>query len=80
MSYGTIEPKGQVVVRRNTGKLTHQGVRYRLGIRPVQKTPVIQHSESGKMWHISWDRLLDLAIAEGIDMPFAEAESGDDQT
>jgi hypothetical protein len=79
MSHGTIEPKGQVVVRRNTGNLKHQGVRYRLGIRPVQKTPVIQHVETGKMWHISWPELLDLAIADGIDEPFSDAEAEGDQ-
>lgn len=75
MIRGTILPRGHVVPRRSTGKMTLQGARYLLAIRPAQKTPVIQSVETGKMWHITWEALLDLAITEGIAEPFAEAEA-----
>ncbi|HOX52708.1 MAG TPA: hypothetical protein PKY05_14590, partial [Fibrobacteria bacterium] len=70
---------GHVVPRRSCGKLTHQGARYLLAIRPAQKTPVIQSAETGKMWTITWERLLELAIDEGIAEPFAESLDHEDE-
>ncbi len=76
---GSILPRGHVVPRRSCGKLTHQGARYLLAIRPAQKTPVIQSAETGKMWTITWERLLELAIDEGIAEPFAESLDHEDE-
>lgn len=75
MIRGTILPRGHVIPRRSVSKMTLQGARYLLAIRSAQKTPVIQSVETGKMWHITWEALLDLAITEGIAEPFAEAEA-----
>jgi hypothetical protein len=66
MSTGTIEPKGRVIVRRSVGVRTASGFRFQCGTRPTPKTPIIRCVETGRMWTISWEQLIDLAIADGI--------------
>ncbi len=79
MSAGVLEPRNRVVVRQSVTKRTQLGYHFRMGIRPGQKTPTIQCVETNQMWHISWEQLIDLAIADGITVtPPQPEEDGDE--
>lgn len=50
------------------GKSGTQGKVFRLSVGPTG-APIIQSGQTGQFWMISWDRLVNLAIAEGIETP-----------
>lgn len=79
MSHGTIEPKTRIVARQSAGKTVVDGMHFQLGTRPKQKTPVICCTETGKFWLISWEQLVALAIADGINVADPEPSEGDSE-
>lgn len=70
---GAITTNSAAIVRRPVGNRRHQGIMLQLAINPRSQTPVIRCPESGKVWSISWDKLMDLAIGDGISTPVDEA-------
>lgn len=69
MSRATLQPAPQIIPRQAVGNTRRSGHHFQLSIRVAKKSPVIRCSETGRLWEITWDRLIDLAIAEGITHP-----------
>lgn len=69
---GSILTHCAAIVKRPIGSRRHQGSRFQLALTPA-KTPVIRCPETGKVWTITWDALMDLAISEGVSTPVEDA-------
>jgi hypothetical protein len=70
---GSITTHSAAIVRRPIGTRRHQGTVLQLAVTPRGSVPVIRCPETGKVWSVSWEALMDLAISEGISMPAEEA-------
>ncbi len=63
---GSIATHSAAIVRRPIGTRRHQGLLLQLAVTPRALTPVIRCPETGKVWTVTWERLMDLAIEEGV--------------
>jgi hypothetical protein len=70
---GAITTNSAAIVRRPIGNRRHQGVMLQLAINPRSQTPVIRCPESGKVWSIGWDSLMELALQDGVSTPIEDA-------
>lgn len=70
---GAIYAHSSAIVRRPMGSRRHQGALLQLAIQSRSNTPVIRCPETGKVWTISGEKLMDLAIADGVSTPVEEA-------
>jgi hypothetical protein len=70
---GSITSHSAAIVRRPIGTRRHQGMVLQLAVTPRGSAPVIRCPETGKVWSITWEALMDLAISEGVSTPIEEA-------
>lgn len=63
---GSITTHSAAIAKRPIGTRRHQGTVLQLAVTPRSQSPVIRCPETGKVWSISWDALMDLAIQEGV--------------
>lgn len=67
---GTIHPPEALILRQHAGDGVDAptGNRYSLAVQPGGM-PAVQSGQSGRTWTASWDDLVDLAKAAGVDLP-----------
>lgn len=74
MSIGEVHSKDSMFLRISVGSATSgDGTKYDLDTG-MNGTPMIMSSKTRKTWSISWNELIELAIAAGID---EESEAAD---
>lgn len=70
---GVISTHSAAIAKHPVGNRRRQGVHLQLAYSPRTHHPVIRCPETGKVWSIGWDKLMDLAIEDGISTPIEEA-------
>jgi hypothetical protein len=63
---GEIHPKSDLFLRLSCGNATLGKKAYEMNTA-VGGSPLIKSEQTGKYWSVSWKKLLDLAIEEGLD-------------
>lgn len=68
-AWGTVHPEYAMFFRASAGEAEDEeaGTSYELSTSMGTRAPIIHSRQTGKWWTISWQRLLDLALAEGVD-------------
>lgn len=64
---GTIYPNGTLFLSIEVGFAGNKKRSYQLLTSGARGVPIIESKQTGKAWSISWEELIDLAIAAGID-------------
>lgn len=65
---GKIHPRGTIFLRRSYGKASDPRTDRDYDLDgSTGGLPMITSGRTGKIWSISWDELIDLAVAAGID-------------
>ncbi len=74
---GRIYPSLSLFFREGAGNATHpDGTEYELSTNMGGRCPIIRSSKTGKWFTLSWEDILALAIAAGIDDDDPEAKEG----
>jgi len=68
--HGKVYPLRSAFLRIHAGEAEADGQTYELSTS-TSATPLILSKTSGHTWGISWQELLDMAIAAGVDVPDA---------
>lgn len=63
---GTVHARSTVIPRCSPSKRRHQGVGFQVARHPSSGLPVIWCPETGRVWTVTWEELIDLAIGAGI--------------
>lgn len=66
MSVGVIHKRSTVLPVAYIGTRPVDGGVFQVGSNPSTKLPIIHSRETGRVWTVSWDALVRLAIADGI--------------
>lgn len=73
---GKVYPKGTLFLSIEAGSAANGERSYELLTSGSSGVPMIESNQTGKTWSISWNELLDLAIAAGIDSEEPQQEIG----
>ena len=73
---GKVYPKGALFLSVVVGSAGNGERSYELLTSGSSGVPMIESNQTGKTWSISWNELLDLAIAAGIDSEEPQQEIG----
>lgn len=69
--HGEILDKKDLFLRQDVGSATaNDGKTYDMSLLNMH-VPCVQSKQTGKRWRLTWDKIVALAVAEGIDTPDA---------
>lgn len=73
---GKVYPKDELIHRMHIGSAEHGDKAYELNTL-MSGAPLVKSKQTGKLWTISWDELIKLAVGAGIDEPEKGEEKHD---
>jgi hypothetical protein len=65
--FGTIRPKGTMILRRHVGEAKGDSGAYEMSLGLPSCQPIITSQNTGKQFALSWEEITMLAVVAGID-------------
>lgn len=67
---GTLHPSRTLMLRVHVGTAeSDDGTKYTLSVNAAGYAPIVHSDKTGRWFTLSWQDIVDLAIAKGIDAP-----------
>lgn len=64
---GTIHNTKYMALRMHVGTAESDGVAYEMSVDAGLRTPIVRSKQTGKWFTLSWNEIVNMAVAAGVD-------------